>query len=99
MRARTKLFSGVGLIAVNLFVGWCAVRPSGVNGQRSFGGYRLDLDVYRIGSTVWRHGGSLYGVLPSTARGFNSPRLHHNGRCPAPRPVISRSSGMTGLAV
>jgi alpha-1,2-mannosyltransferase len=31
--------------------------------------YRIDLDVYRIGSRVWLGGGNLYGPLPPTASG------------------------------
>jgi peptidoglycan/LPS O-acetylase OafA/YrhL len=37
------------------------------------GGYRLDLDVYRIGSTVWQHGGDLYGTLPPTLTHASMP--------------------------
>jgi alpha-1,2-mannosyltransferase len=37
-----------------------------------FSPYHLDLDVYRIGGLVWRHGGDLYGRLPATSAG---PRL------------------------
>ena len=29
--------------------------------------YRIDLDVYRIGSLTWLHGGNLYGALPKTS--------------------------------
>lgn len=35
--------------------------------------YRIDLDVYRIGSRVWLHGGNLYGPLPPTAEGARLP--------------------------
>ena len=72
--ARTKVSIGIALIAVNLFVLWRFARsPLNVYGPLSFGGYRLDLDVYRIGSTIWRHGGSLYGALPNTSGGINLP--------------------------
>jgi alpha-1,2-mannosyltransferase len=72
--ARTKVLIGLVLIAVNLFVLWRFARsPINVYGPPSFGGYRLDLDVYRIGSTIWRHGGSLYGALPNTTGGINLP--------------------------
>jgi len=37
------------------------------------GPYRIDLDVYRIGSQVWLHGGDLYGLLPRTASGAQLP--------------------------
>ena len=72
--ARTKVLIGILLIAVNLFVLWRFARsPINVYGPLSFGGYRLDLDVYWIGSTIWRHGGSLYGQLPNTTGGINLP--------------------------
>ena len=35
--------------------------------------YHLDLDVYRIGGSVWLHGGDLYGTLPATAQGTRLP--------------------------
>lgn len=35
--------------------------------------YHLDLDVYRIGGSVWLHGGDLYGPLPATAQGVRLP--------------------------
>lgn len=35
--------------------------------------YRLDLDVYRIGSRVWLAGGQLYATLPTTAAGIKLP--------------------------
>jgi alpha-1,2-mannosyltransferase len=38
-----------------------------------FGPYRIDLDVYRIGSMVWLHGGSLYGPIPRTSIGIEMP--------------------------
>ena len=39
----------------------------------SFGPYRIDLNVYRIGSAVWLRGGELYGVLPPTSSGARLP--------------------------
>jgi alpha-1,2-mannosyltransferase len=39
----------------------------------SFGPYRIDQDVYRIGSQVWLRGGGLYGVLPATSGGARLP--------------------------
>ncbi|MGH3274097.1 MAG: glycosyltransferase 87 family protein [Streptosporangiaceae bacterium] len=39
----------------------------------SLGPYRIDLDVYRIGSRVWLDGGNLYGPLPPTAAGVGLP--------------------------
>jgi alpha-1,2-mannosyltransferase len=35
--------------------------------------YRIDLNVYRLGSQVWLHGGSLYGQLPLTEQGTRLP--------------------------
>lgn len=35
--------------------------------------YRIDLDVYRLGSQVWLHGGNLYGHLPVTKQGSHLP--------------------------
>jgi alpha-1,2-mannosyltransferase len=35
--------------------------------------YRLDLDVYRIGSLTWLHGGNLYGALPWTSARIGLP--------------------------
>jgi alpha-1,2-mannosyltransferase len=39
----------------------------------SFGRYRIDLDVYRIGSLVWLRHGDLYGLLPATSSGVHLP--------------------------
>jgi alpha-1,2-mannosyltransferase len=39
----------------------------------SFGPYRIDLNVYRIGSAVWLRGGDLYGALPPTSSGARLP--------------------------
>ena len=39
----------------------------------SFGRYQIDLDVYRIGSRVWLHGGALYGTLPPASSGARLP--------------------------
>jgi alpha-1,2-mannosyltransferase len=39
----------------------------------SFGPYRIDLNVYRIGSGVWLRGGNLYGALPLTSSGARLP--------------------------
>ena len=38
-----------------------------------FGPYRIDLDVYRIGSQVWLRHGDLYGLLPATSSGVHLP--------------------------
>jgi len=60
------------LVALNLAVVACyllSVTGRGVG----FGRYRIDLDVYRIGSQVWLRHGALYGVLPLTASGVRLP--------------------------
>jgi hypothetical protein len=71
--AWVRVVIGVVLVAANGLVLWYFCRSWDRYGNPAFGGYRLDLDVYRIGSTVWRHGGSLYGSLPTTTRGINLP--------------------------
>ena len=38
-----------------------------------FGGYHLDLDVYRLGIDAWLHGRPVYGPLPQTASGVELP--------------------------
>ena len=38
-----------------------------------FGGYHLDLDVYRLGIDAWLHGRPVYGRLPQTASGVELP--------------------------
>jgi alpha-1,2-mannosyltransferase len=60
------------LVAVNL--GVLAYFLLNFSGHRiGFGPYRIDLDVYRIGSRVWLDGGNLYGALPPTAAGVRLP--------------------------
>jgi alpha-1,2-mannosyltransferase len=60
------------LVAANLAAVACyllSVTRQGVG----FGRYRIDLDVYRIGSQVWLRHGELYGVLPLTSSGVRLP--------------------------
>jgi len=60
------------LVALNLAAVGCyllSVTGHGVG----FGRYRIDLDVYRIGSQVWLRHGELYGVLPLTSSGVRLP--------------------------
>src|SRR6516164_3758153 len=60
------------LVALNLAV--VAIYLLSVNGHGvGFGRYRIDLDVYRIGSQVWLRHGDLYGVLPLTSSGVRLP--------------------------
>ncbi len=43
------------------------------HGRTTFDRYRIDLDVYRIGATVWRHGHDLYATMPATRVGLSLP--------------------------
>jgi alpha-1,2-mannosyltransferase len=66
------LLSRVLLIAPSLAVALyflLSYSPHGVG----FSPYRIDLDVYRIGSQVWLHRGNLYGVIPATRGGARLP--------------------------
>lgn len=60
------------LIALNLAAVACSLLSVTRHGV-SFGRYRIDLDVYRLGSQVWLHRGDLYGVLPLTSSGVRLP--------------------------
>jgi peptidoglycan/LPS O-acetylase OafA/YrhL len=53
------------LAALNVVVLLVVARAPGAGPS----GYRFDLDVYRVGSTVWRHGGDLYGAILPTLTG------------------------------
>ena len=60
------------LVALNLAV--VAVYVLSVTGHGvGFGRYRIDLDVYRIGSQMWLRHGNLYGTLPLTSSGVRLP--------------------------
>jgi alpha-1,2-mannosyltransferase len=61
------LLVAVNLAAVAYF--FLSYSPHGL----SLGRYRIDLDVYRIGSQAWLHGANLYGVLPPTSSGARLP--------------------------
>ncbi len=72
LRRPGTLGGRVGLIAVNLacvaaFVAFPHARDV------AFGPYRVDLDVYRIGSRAWLSGVHLYGPLPPTMSGARLP--------------------------
>lgn len=46
----------------------------GIPGLREVGSYyRIDLDVYRLGGSVFAEGGPLYGAMPPTASGIGLP--------------------------
>lgn len=67
MRTRVVGVTGIGLVvAVWLGLEWWF-------GLRGLTGYRLDLDVYRIGGSVWLDGGLLYGELPALRIGGDLP--------------------------
>jgi alpha-1,2-mannosyltransferase len=61
------LLVAVNLACLALFVAF----PHG-HGM-PFGPYRVDLDVYRIGSRAWLSGSHLYGQLPRTMSGARLP--------------------------
>lgn len=66
MRARLPLIAVTfALVASNLV----SFGRHGIGLSR----YRIDLDVYRIGSLTWLHGGNLYGPLPPTSAGIVLP--------------------------
>jgi alpha-1,2-mannosyltransferase len=50
-----------------------ALLVSVTNGRLWFPAYRVDLAVYRLGSTVLLHGGALYGPLPPLVTGQRLP--------------------------
>lgn len=57
------------LIVAGLVTGF-AYNLVGLPGLRDFGFYyRLDLDVYRLGGSVFLHGPTLYGSMPPTQMG------------------------------
>jgi alpha-1,2-mannosyltransferase len=60
------------LIGVQVLV-LVALLVSVTNGRPRFPAYRVDLGVYRLGSTVLLHGGALYGRLPPLATGARLP--------------------------
>jgi alpha-1,2-mannosyltransferase len=65
--AARALLVAVNLAALAFFV--LAYSRHGVG----FGPYRIDEDVYRIGSRAWLRGQSLYGPLPPTSSGARLP--------------------------
>jgi alpha-1,2-mannosyltransferase len=72
LRRPGTLTGRLALIAVNLAcVALFVAYPHG-HGM-AFGPYRIDLDVYRIGSRAWLDGRYLYGRLPLTMSGAKLP--------------------------
>ncbi|HEX4224001.1 MAG TPA: glycosyltransferase 87 family protein [Pseudonocardiaceae bacterium] len=64
LRSGGRVIAAVVLAAINVVVVAIVLNSPWSSRPLDIGGYRLDLDVYRIGSTVWRHGGDLYGWIP-----------------------------------
>jgi len=60
------------LVAVNLAVVTSFLLSYSRHGA-GFAPFRIDLDVYRIGSHAWLRHGDLYGVLPPTSNGVRLP--------------------------
>jgi len=72
LRRPATLGGRIGLVAVN--VACLAVFVAFPHGHdMAFGPYRVDLDVYRIGSRAWLSGVPLYGRLPATMSGARLP--------------------------
>jgi alpha-1,2-mannosyltransferase len=67
-----SLAARISLIAVNLACVTFYLLAFSRHGVR-FGPYRIDLDVYRIGSHTWLSGKDLYGRLPKTTSGVRLP--------------------------
>ncbi|WP_430333044.1 glycosyltransferase 87 family protein [Rhodococcus sp. ACT016] len=69
--------SALGVLAKVVIVVACAFGATyhlvGLPGLRDFGYYRIDLDVYRLGGSVFADGGPLYGSMPPTASGIGLP--------------------------
>ena len=63
----------IGLTGLGVFVFLVAAGSPFSGRPFQIGGYRLDLDVYRIGSLVWQRGGDLYGILPRTLHNQDLP--------------------------
>jgi alpha-1,2-mannosyltransferase len=70
----------------------------------SFGGagwspYRIDLDVYRIASLTWLHGGNPYGVLPPTSAGIALPFSYPPAAAVALAPLAVVPMAVAGFAL
>lgn len=63
---RSAVLVTVNLAAVAIYLTHCG---HGIG----LGGCRIYLDVYRTGTTVWLHGGGLYGRLPRLGDGTELP--------------------------
>src|SRR5215467_9534306 len=72
LRRPVSLGGRLGLAAVNLACLAVLISFPHAHGV-AFGPYRVDLDVYRIGSRAWLSGLHLYGGLPRTMSGARLP--------------------------
>lgn len=61
--------------------------------------YRMDLDVYRIGSRAWLHGVPLFGPLPATAVGLRLPFTYPPFAAVVFSPLSLIPLGVAGLFV
>jgi alpha-1,2-mannosyltransferase len=72
LRRPATLGGRLGLVAANLAC--LAILLAFPHGHgMAFGPYRVDLDVYRLGSRAWLTGRHLYGPLPATMSGARLP--------------------------
>jgi alpha-1,2-mannosyltransferase len=72
LRRPGTLGGRLALIAVNVAcVAFFLTVPH--DHEMAFGPYRIDLDVYRLGSRAWLDGRYLYGRLPATMSGVRLP--------------------------
>jgi alpha-1,2-mannosyltransferase len=71
----SQLFVITGLIAtLNLAV--AAIYLVHLDRGIGLGGYRIDLEVYRVGAAAVLHGGDLYGELPRLGDGYQLPSTY-----------------------
>jgi len=72
VRAPLMWLAGLALVVLNV----ASIAHQTVIEQRGHlttDRYRIDLDVYRIGATVWRGGRDLYVTMPRTRVGLSLP--------------------------
>ena len=60
---------------------------------------RVDLDVYRIGSLTWLHGGNLYGTLPGTCAGNRLPFSYPPVAAAVLSPLAAVPSAVAGVTL
>jgi alpha-1,2-mannosyltransferase len=69
LRERLPDMRTAGLAGLVLLV-LCVSLVTYSGGRLNLSIYRIDLDVYRFGSTAWLHGRDLYGTLPPAGAGL-----------------------------